>query len=414
MVAQPAVQASDAHRRASTGPPPPMSAVDRLDNFLPDVTEWRRDLHRHPELQYELPRTAAFVAGKLREFGVDEVHEGIGRSGVVGLVFGRSRRSGHVVGLRADMDALPIIEASGAEWASTSVGRMHACGHDGHTAMLLGAARALADSRDFDGTVALIFQPAEEGGAGALAMIEDGMMERFGIERVYGMHNLPGLPVGQFAIRPGPIMACADQFDLTVTGRGGHAAMPHLGVDTMVVACEIVVALQTIASRSVSPIESLVITVTTLAVDGDAYNVIPNEVRLRGTVRAFDESVRLLAKRRIGEIAAGVATAHGATAALDYEDGYPPTVNDADETAFVAEVARAVAGSERVDADKEPTMGAEDFSYMLNVRPGAFIFCGNGDSASLHHPEYDFDDEATRHGCAYWLTLVEKALPRPA
>ena len=391
-----------------------MSAADRLDNVLPDVTEWRRELHRHPELQYELPRTAAFVAGKLREFGVDEVVEGIGRSGVVGLVHGRSRESGRVVGLRADMDALPIVEASGAEWASTSAGRMHACGHDGHTAMLLGAARALADSRDFDGTVALIFQPAEEGGAGALAMIEDGLMERFGVERVYGMHNLPGLPVGEFAIRPGPIMACADQFDLTVTGRGGHAAMPHLCVDAMVVACEIVVALQTIASRSVSPIEPLVITVTTMAVDGDAYNVIPNEVRLRGTVRAFEESVRLLAKRRIGEIAAGVATAHGATAALDYEDGYPPTVNDADETAFVADVARAVAGSERVDADKEPTMGAEDFSYMLNVRPGAFIFCGNGDSAALHHPEYDFDDEATRHGCAYWLTLVEKALPRPA
>ena len=391
-----------------------MSATDRLDNVLPDITAWRRELHRHPELQYELPRTAAFVAERLREFGVDEVVEGIGRSGVVGLVHGRRRDSGRVIGLRADMDALPIVEASGVAWASESAGRMHACGHDGHTAMLLGAARALADSRDFDGSVALIFQPAEEGGAGARAMLDDGLMERFGIERVYGMHNWPGLPVGEFAIRSGPVMACADQFDLRVTGRGGHAAMPHLCIDAMVVACEIVVALQSIASRNVSPIESLVISVTTMAVEGDAYNVIPNEVHLRGTVRAFDESVRLLAKRRIGEIATGIAGAHGASAALEYEDGYPPTVNDAEQSAFVADVARAVAGEAGVDTTREPTMGAEDFSYMLNVRPGAFIFCGNGDSASLHHPEYDFDDGALRHGCAYWLTLVEKALPLSA
>ena len=391
-----------------------MPATDRLDNVLPEITAWRRELHRHPELQYELPRTAAFVAERLREFGVDEVIEGIGRSGVVALVHGRRRDSGRVIGLRADMDALPIVEASGAAWSSESEGRMHACGHDGHTAMLLGAARALADSRDFDGTVALIFQPAEEGGAGALAMLEDGLMERFGIERVYGMHNWPGLPVGEFAIRPGPVMACADQFDLRVTGRGGHAAMPHLCVDAMVVACEIVLALQSIASRNVSPVESLVVSVTTMAVEGDAYNVLPNEVHLRGTVRAFDEAVRLLAKRRIGEIASGIAQAHGARTVLDYEDGYPPTVNDAEQSAFVAEVARAVAGEAGVNTEREPTMGAEDFSYMLNARPGAFIFCGNGDSASLHHPEYDFDDEALRHGCAYWLTLVEKALPLPA
>ena len=391
-----------------------MSATDRLDNVLPAITAWRRELHRYPELQYELPRTAAFVAERLREFGMDEVVEGIGRSGVVGLVHGRRRDSGRVIGLRADMDALPIVEASGAAWSSENAGRMHACGHDGHTAMLLGAARALADSRDFDGSVALIFQPAEEGGAGARAMLEDGLMERFDIERVYGMHNWPGLAVGEFAIRPGPVMACADQFDLRVTGRGGHAAMPHLCVDAMVVACEIVVALQSIASRNVSPVESLVVSVTTVAVEGDAYNVIPNEVHMRGTVRAFDEAVRLLAKRRIGEIASGIATAHGASAALDYEDGYPPTVNDAEQSAFVADVARTVAGEAGVDTEREPTMGAEDFSYMLNARPGAFIFCGNGDSASLHHPEYDFDDEALRHGCAYWLTLVEKALPLSA
>lgn len=388
-----------------------MHAAERLDNLLPEITEWRRDLHRHPELEYDIPRTAAFVAGKLREFGCDEVVEGIGRTGVVAVVRGRRSDSGRTIGLRADMDALPITEASGAEWASIHSGRMHACGHDGHTAMLLGAARALCDSRDFDGTVVLIFQPAEEGGAGALAMLEDGLMDRFGIERVFGMHNLPGIPVGEFAIRPGPLMACADQFDLLVQGRGGHAAMPHMCVDAMLVASEIVIALQSIASRNVRPVDPVVVTVTTMKVDGDAYNIIPDAVRMRGTVRAFDEEVRLLAKRRVGEIAEGIAAAYGASVTLDYEDGYPPTVNDATETDFVADVARAVAGDDKVDIDKPPVMGAEDFSYMLNARPGAFIFCGNGDSASLHHPKYDFNDAALRHGCAYWLTLVERALP---
>ena len=391
-----------------------MNAADRLDNFLPDVTEWRRELHRHPELQYDIPYIAGFVAAKLREFGLDEVVEGVGRSGVVGVVHGRRRDSARVVGLRADMDALPITEATGADWASENAGKMHACGHDGHTAMLLGAARALADSREFDGTVVLIFQPAEEGGAGALAMLEEGLMERFGIERVYGMHNLPGLPLGEFAIRPGPLMACADQFDIVVEGRGGHAAMPHLCVDSMVVAAEIVLALQTIASRNVRPVQPLVVSVTSTRVDSDAYNVLPDKVYLRGTVRAFDEEVRLLAKRRVAEIARGIALAHGASIVFDYEDGYPPTVNDAAETDFVAGVARLVAGAAKVDVDKPPVMGAEDFSYMLNVRPGAFIFCGNGDSAALHHPEYDFDDAAIRHGCAYWLTLVERALPLKA
>ncbi len=388
-----------------------MRDADALDNRLPEIAAWRRHLHAHPELDFDVHGTAAFVAGKLREFGVDEVVEGVGRTGVVGLIRGRSTASGLVTGLRADMDALPIVEDSGAEWSSTVPGKMHACGHDGHTSMLLGAARALCEARDFDGTVAVIFQPAEEGGGGGREMVEDGMMERFGIDRVFGMHNMPGMPVGHFAIRPGPLMACADQFDIVIEGRGGHAAMPHTCVDPVVVSAEIVTALQTIVSRNLKPTEPLVVTVTTINVDGDAYNVIPQRVSMRGTVRAFDEALRHLAKRRIEAICAGVAAAHEASASVRYEFGYPPTVNHAAETAFAVEVASAVAGPEAVDADKPPVMGAEDFSYMLQARPGAFIFVGNGDSAALHHPKYDFNDEALASGCRYWLELVRRAMP---
>lgn len=388
-----------------------MRTTDRLDNLLPDIIAWRRNIHQHPEIGYEVHRTAALVADKLREFGADEVVEGIGQTGVVALIKGRSNNSGKVVGLRADMDALPIVEATGAQWSSETTGSMHACGHDGHTAMLLGAARALADSRDFDGTVAVIFQPAEEGGAGALAMVEDGMMDRFGINEVYGLHNMPGLPVGEFAIRPGPLMACADEFDIVIKGVGGHAAMPHECVDPVVVASHIVLALQSIVSRGVMPTEPLVITVTTIEVEGGAYNVIPQQVHMRGTLRAFDESVRLDAKARISLVAEQTALAYGASAEVDYRDGYPPTVNHAQQTAFVVDVAGALVGTDKVDADRSPTMGAEDFSYMLNERPGAFIFMGNGDSATLHHPEYDFDDDAIRHGCNYWIDLVSAALP---
>lgn len=391
-----------------------MRDADALDNRLPEIAAWRRHLHAHPELDFDVHETAAFVAGKLREFGVDEVVEGVGRTGIVGLIRGRSTASGRVTGLRADMDALPIVEDTGAEWSSTVRGKMHACGHDGHTAMLLGAARALCEARDFDGTVAVIFQPAEEGSGGGREMVEDGMMERFGIQRVFGMHNMPGMPVGHFAIRPGPLMACADQFDIVVEGRGGHAAMPHTCVDPVVVAAEIVTALQTIVSRNLKPTEPLVVTVTTVNVEGDAYNVIPQRVSMRGTVRAFDEELRHLAKRRIETLCAGVCAAHEATAAVEYEFGYPPTVNDEAETAFAVEVATAVAGADAVDADKPPVMGAEDFSYMLQARPGAFIFVGNGDSAALHHPKYDFDDEALAAGCRYWLELVQRAMPAEA
>lgn len=386
-------------------------ATDLLDNRLPEIVAWRREIHSHPELDFAVERTAGFVAGKLREFGVDEIVEGVGRTGVVGLIHGRSTGSGRVVGLRADMDALPIVEASGVGWASETRGKMHACGHDGHTAMLLGAAEALAASREFDGTVALIFQPAEEGGGGGREMVEDGMMERFGIDRVFGMHNMPGMPVGHFAIRHGPLMACADQFDITVEGRGGHAAMPHTCIDPVVVSAHLIVALQTIASREVRPTEPVVVTVTTINVDGDAYNVIPQTVHLRGTVRAFSDELREHARRRVTEIAEGLSATFGARACVDYEMGYPPTVNDPAETDFVIGVATRVVGADKVDPDKAPVMGAEDFSYMLNARPGAFIFIGNGETAALHHPAYDFNDEALGAGCRYWIELVAQALP---
>lgn len=388
-----------------------MQTPDRLHNLLPEITAWRRELHRHPELGYEVHKTAGFVADKLREFGVDEVVEGLGRTGVVGVIKGRGQRSGKVIGLRADMDALPIVEATGAEWASESNGMMHACGHDGHTAMLLGAARALADARNFDGTVVVIFQPAEEGGAGALAMVNEGLMDRFGIQEVYGLHNMPNLPVGEFAIRPGPLMACADEFDIVVKGRGGHAAMPHVCVDSVVVASHIVIAAQTLVSRGVRPVDPLVVSITTVEVEGGAYNVIPQTVHMRGTVRAFDEAVRLQAKAQLIHIAQQTAAVFGATAEVDYRDGYPPTVNHEKQTEFVVGVARDIVGYEKVDPERSPMMGAEDFSYMLNERPGAFIFLGNGPSANLHHPEYDFNDEAIRYGCQYWVNLVDASLP---
>ncbi len=390
-----------------------MRTTDRLDNLLPEIVSWRREIHENPELGYDVHRTAKMVADKLREFGADEVVEGIGKTGVVALIKGRSQDSGKVIGLRADMDALPINEATNAEWASKTEGKMHACGHDGHTAMLLGAARALADSRDFDGSVAVIFQPAEEGGAGGLAMVEDGMMDRFGIQEVYGMHNMPNLPIGEFAIRSGPLMAAADEFEIVVNGRGGHAAMPHVCIDPVVVASNIVLALQSIASRGTRPIDPVVVSVTTMEVEGEAYNVIPQQVKMRGTLRAFDEEVRLTSKQRVIEIAEQTARVYGATSDVVYRDGYPPTVNHEEQTAFVVDVARDLVGEDKVDDDRVPMMGAEDFSFMLNERPGAFMFIGNGESANLHHPEYDFNDDAIRFGCQYWLNLVDASMPLP-
>lgn len=388
-----------------------MAVVNRFADLAPAITEWRRDIHAHPEILFDTDRTSALVAEKLRGFGVDEVVEGIGRTGVVGVIRGRQTGSGRVVGLRADMDALPIPEATGLDYASRTPGAMHACGHDGHTAMLLGAAQYLAETRNFDGTVVVIFQPAEEGGGGGKEMVEDGLMERFGIQQVYGLHNLPGLPVGEFAFRPGPVMAASDTFSIVVTGRGGHAAQPHRTIDPVLTAAQIVTALQQVASRNADPLKAVVVSVTSVRTSSNASNVIPEEVELIGTARTLDPETQDLTERRMGEIVAGIAAAHGATARFVYERDYPVTVNAEAETAFAARVAREVVGSDRVDAAAPPMMGAEDFSYMLNHRPGAYVFLGNGDTAALHHPKYDFNDDAIPVGCSYWVRLVEAAMP---
>jgi hippurate hydrolase len=387
-----------------------MPVVNRVAALAEEITEWRRDLHSHPELMYELPRTAATVAAKLKAFGCDEVVPGLGRTGVVAVIRGKKRASGKVVGLRADMDALPIEEATGLPYASQTPGKMHACGHDGHTAMLLGAAKHLCESRNFDGTAVVIFQPAEEGGAGAKAMIDDGLMERFAINEVYGLHNYPGIPLGQFAIRPGPLMAAADRVMIEVEGVGGHAARPHRAVDTVLVASEIVSSLQQIVSRNIDPIDNAVVSITVFHA-GTADNVIPQTALLRGTARSLKPEVRDLLERRIGEIAAGVAALHGARAKVDYQRDYPVVVNHPRETDVAAAVARDVVGEGKVDPAAPPVMGGEDFSFMLQKRPGAFIFMGNGDSAGLHNPSYDFNDKAIPFGTSYWVRLVETTMP---
>ena len=386
-----------------------MPIINRLAEFQNDIVAWRHDLHRHPELLYEVHRTAATVAGLLREFGVDEVVTGLGRTGVVGLIRGRNAESGRTIGLRADMDALPIVETTGKDYASAEPGKMHACGHDGHTAMLLGAARYLAETRNFDGNAVVIFQPAEEGGGGGRAMVEDGLMDRFAIDEVYGLHNMPGLPIGHFAIRPGPIMAATDEFNIEITGLGGHAAKPHVTIDPIVAGAQLINALQTIVSRTVDPIEATVVSVTRFNA-GQAHNIIPGHARLGGTVRTLLPSLRDLAEARIKAIAAGIAMASGAEISVEYDRNYPVTVNHAQQTAFAADVARAISGASHVDAEVAPMMGGEDFSYMLEARPGAFIFLGNGDSAGLHNSDYDFNDEAIPVGASYLARLVETAL----
>jgi len=386
-----------------------MPVINRVAEFHADITAWRRHLHASPELLYDVHQTAAFVAEKLESFGVDEVVTGLGRTGVVGVIRGKGA-SGKVVGLRADMDALPITERTGQPYASANAGKMHACGHDGHTAMLLGAARHLAETRNFSGTIVVIFQPAEEGGGGGRAMVEDGLMERFGISEVFGMHNLPGLAVGEFAMRVGGIMAATDEFTIDIEGRGGHAAMPHLAIDPVVVSAHVITGLQTLVSRTVDPIRSAVLSVTTVNA-GTAHNVIPRTARLTGTVRTLDETVRTQMEEGIRRLVPQLAQAFGASAAVEYRRGYPVTVNAAEQTGFAAAVAREIAGEDRVNANADPTMGGEDFAYMLNARPGAYIFIGNGQSAELHTDTYDFNDEAIPHGVSYWVRLAERALP---
>jgi len=385
-----------------------MPIVNRIADLHAEITAWRRDIHAHPELQYDVHRTAASVADKLKAFGCDEVVTGIGRTGVVGVIRGR-KQGGKVVGLRADMDALPIEEETNLAYRSTVPGKMHACGHDGHTAMLLGAAKYLTDTRNFAGTAVVIFQPAEEGGAGARAMIRDGLLDRFGIQEVFGMHNYPGLPVGEFAIRTGPMMASTDSIVIDLEGVGGHAAWPHFGVDTVLVGAQIVNQLQSIVARNVDPLQAAVISICVFQA-GQAENVIPQHAQLRGTARSLTPEVREFLEKRVRVIVEGTAHAYGAKAKLTYKTGYPVLVNEERRTAFAAAVAGEIAGTDKVNADWMPLMGAEDFAYMLQERPGAFIYLGNGRTAGLHHPAYDFNDEAIPIGTSFWVRLAEMAL----
>ena len=386
-----------------------MPIINRVADLHDEITAWRRDIHAHPELLYDVHRTAASVADKLKGFGCDEVVTGIGRTGVVGVIRGKKGAGTRVIGLRADMDALPIQEANDIAYKSTVPGKMHACGHDGHTAMLLGAARYLTETRNFAGTAVVIFQPAEEGGAGGKAMVQDGLMDRFRIEEVYGMHNYPGLPVGQFALRAGPLMAAADRITIEIEGRGGHAARPHISVDTILVGAQMINQVQSIVARNVDPLDAAVISICVFQA-GSTDNVIPQTALLRGTARSLTPVVRDLLEKRLHEVVAGTAQLYGATAKLTYRRDYPVTRNHERQTAFAASVAAQVVGAERVDDHAAPVMGAEDFSFMLEARPGAFIFVGNGESAGLHHPAYDFNDDAIPVGTSYWVKLVETAL----
>jgi hippurate hydrolase len=372
-----------------------MPVINRVAEFQREIAEWRQDFHKNPELQYDVHRTAGRVAELLRSFGADEVVTGLGRTGVVAVIKGRNGGAGRVIGLRADMDALPITERTGKGYASAVPGKMHACGHDGHTAMLLG-------------TAILIFQPAEEGGAGARAMLQDGLVDRFKIEEFYGLHNMPGIPAGQFGIKPGGIMAATDEFQITIEGAGGHAAMPHNTVDPVIIAAQLILALQTIVSRNVDPMREALLSVTMIEA-GTAFNIIPRTVKLTGTVRTLDEGVRRFMEDRLRTITTGITGTYGATATIHYRNGYPVTVNAPGPTEFAAGVARGISGASSVEADG--TMGGEDFAYMLQARPGAYIFLGNGDSTELHSDTYDFNDEIIPVGVSYWVKLVETAMP---
>lgn len=385
-----------------------MPIINRIAAYADDMAGWRRHLHAHPELALECHQTAAFVVDRLRDFGVDEVHTGIATSGVVAIINGQG--AGPTIGLRADMDALPIDEQTGADWSSTVAGKMHACGHDGHTTMLLGAAKYLCETRNFSGRVALIFQPAEETEGGARIMCEDGIMDRFDIKDVYAIHNVPGLDLGHFMTSPGPIMAGEDSFYFNVTGKGGHAAYPQETRDPVMAAVAIAQALQTIVSRNRNPFDRLVISLTQIHT-GSADNVIPETAFLGGTLRYFEKDVRDMAIARLHDIAAGVGQTFGVDVDLSFTFGYPPTVNTPENTDFAVSVAQEVSGHDAVIPDSGPEMGSEDFAYMLEERPGSYIFLGMGDGAGLHNAAYDFNDDASVYGASYFARLVERAQP---
>jgi hippurate hydrolase len=388
--------------------------LEMLRLFHAELVHIRRDIHANPELGFEEKRTSQLVADKLAEYGV-EVHRGLAKTGVVGVIKGRKTSSGRAIGLRADMDCLPMHETGDVAHKSKVAGRMHACGHDGHTTMLLGAARYLAQTRNFDGTVNLIFQPAEEGGAGGKVMVDEGLFTKFPMNEVYALHNWPGMPAGQIAVRPGPMMAATDEIKLKVRGRGGHAALPHLAVDPVVITAHIITALQTIASRNAKPVDALVVSLCSMQTSQvGAFNVIPAHVELIGTVRTFTPEMRELAERRIKEIATAVAQGLGGSAEVEYRRGYPSTVNTEKEALFAARVGEKVFGKGNVVTDGEPTMGGEDFSFMLQAKPGAYVFLGQGGPQGgcfLHNPGYDFNDEVIPLGATYLAALAEESLP---
>ncbi len=387
-----------------------MPIINRFADLHEEITKWRRDFHQNPEILFDLPRTAKKVEQLLKSFGCDEVVTGIAKTGVVGIIKGKSNKSGKTIGLRADMDALPIHERTNKEYASKNEGKMHACGHDGHMAMLLGAAKYLAETRNFDGKVAVIFQPAEEGGGGGDLMVKEGLMEKFDIKEVYGMHNFPKIPLGVFAIRKGAFLAAVDEFFIEIEGVGGHAAMPHRTIDPLVIGAHIITGLQTIISRNLDPIKSAVLSVTVMQA-GEATNVIARTASINGTVRTLDEEVRDLVEKRISEFVPQSALAFGAKAKLTYKRGYPVMSNHDKQTDFASNIAAQIVGEEKVMRDIEPIMGGEDFAYMLNAREGAFIGLGQGDTPGLHEDTYDFNDEIIPIGCSYWVKLVETALP---
>ena len=385
-----------------------MPIVNRIAEFAEDMKAWRRHLHQNPELGFDCHETAAFVVERLQEFGITEIHTGIAQSGLVALIHGRA--PGPVIGLRADMDALPIEEATGAAHASQVPGKMHACGHDGHTTMLLGAARYLAETRNFAGTVALIFQPAEENGGGGQVMVQEGLIERFAIDSVYALHCEPGAPVGQLSTTPGPIMAAVDTFEVQITGQGGHGAMPHLAVDAIPAAVSITQAFQTIVSRNHNAVEDLVVSVTQIQA-GTVDNVINDSAFIGGTVRSFARPVQDMVERRMREICAGHAAAFAVDVTCTYTRGYPATINVPEHTAFASQVAEEVCGTALLETDRTREMGAEDFSYLLEKRPGCYLFLGQGEGAAWHNAAFDFNDEVSPVGASFFARLVERAQP---